>query len=145
MTDDEVRDVFSPYRDRELDAEKSEAVRLALEANPALKKEYDSFCAMLEALGGMAEKSPPSTVSAVGGAPKVDLLRGVQSRLHKRSKGRFYADRWSRVAGVFPLEVLAALVLVGLVAAYFAMTAISVQPSGPTNEGGHDATTAPAR
>ena len=60
------------------------------------------------------------------------MLRGVQRKLHTRSGGRFYADRWSRAAGVFPLELLAALVLIALVVAYFAMTSISVTPVAPT-------------
>ena len=127
LTDEQVRDLFSPYRDRELDPERAEAVRVALESSEALKKEYQGFCAMLDALTNMAEKPLDPKLPA---APKVDLLVGVQTRLHKRSRGRFYADRWSRVAGIFPLEVLALLVLMGLVAAYFAMTAISVQPAG---------------
>jgi hypothetical protein len=29
-------------------------------------------------------------------APEVDLLNGVQRRIRERSRGRFYADGWSR-------------------------------------------------
>ena len=48
LTDDEVRDLFSAYHDRELSLERSEAMRAALDANPALQREYNAFCRMLE-------------------------------------------------------------------------------------------------
>ncbi len=143
MTDDDVRDRFSAYHDRELAADEHERVRAALEASPALTKEYEDFCAMLAGLSNLAapgDAAPPSLRPA--GVPEVDLLAGVQRRIHKRSGGRFYRDRWSRAAGVFPLEWLAALVLVGLVVAYFAMTMVSVEPAGGPQA---PAPTAPAR
>lgn len=127
MTDDDVRERFSAYHDRELPAAEHEAVRAALEANPSLKKEYDGFCKMLGGLGGLAEPAPASPSAE----PEVDLLKGVQHRLHKRSAGRYYRDRWSRTAGTFPLEVIAALVLVVMVLMYWAMTSISVRPVEP--------------
>lgn len=131
MTDDEVRDLFSAYHDRELSPEESEKVRKALEANPELQKEYDSFAKMLDGLAGLSIKTdaaPPLVEQKPAeGAPQVDLLAGVQSRLHKRSGGKFYRDRWSRTVGVFPLELIAALVLVGLVFAYYAMTSVTIE------------------
>lgn len=133
MNDDEVRDLFSPYHDGELARDEHDRVRAALEANPALAKEYESFAAMLKDLSNLAvpaspEGAPPALHAKKPDAP-VDLLEGVQKRLHARSKGKFYRDRWSRAAGIFPLEVIAALVLVALVVAYFAMTAISIEPA----------------
>lgn len=146
MTDDEVRDLFSAYHDRELSAEEHERVRAALEANPGLAKEYESFCEMLKGLSGLAvpdtTAAPPALAPDV---PKVDLLGGVQKRIHKRSGGKFYRDRWSRTAGIFPLEIVAALVLLGLVVAYFAMTAISVAPAGGGQTAPAPAPTAPSR
>jgi anti-sigma factor RsiW len=128
MTDDEIRDLFSAYHDRELSLAQHDAVRAALDANPALLAEYNDLCAMLDGLSGLGATALAETPDA----PKTDVLRGVQRKLHTRSGGRFYADRWSRAAGVFPLEFLAALVLVALVIAYFAMTTISVTPISPT-------------
>ncbi len=131
MTDDEVRDLFSAYHDRELSPEEHERVRLALEASPALTKEYDEFCELMKGLSNIAvpqsAQSPAASEPALSEGPKVDLLAGVQSRLHKRSAGKFYRDRWSRTAGVFPMEVLAVLVLVGLLVAYYAMTSVTIQ------------------
>jgi hypothetical protein len=53
----------------------------------------------------------------------------VQRRLQQRSGGKFYADGWSRLAGVLPLELLATLVLIALVVAYAAMTMVSTRPA----------------
>jgi anti-sigma factor RsiW len=127
LSDDAVRDLFSAYHDRELPEAQHDAVRAALEANPALQKEYAGFTAMLDGLSGLGLKSDAPTQP--DSPPEV--LTGVQRKLHKRSGGRFYADRWSRVAGTLPLELLAAAVLVALVVAYFAMTSISVTPVAP--------------
>lgn len=127
MTDDELRDLFSAYHDRELAPAQHEAVRAALDANPALMAEYQSLCAMLDGLSGMGA----APVERSDDAPRSDVLHGVQRKLHTRSGGRYYADRWSRAAGVYPLELLAALVLIALVIAYFAMTSISVTPVSP--------------
>ncbi len=144
MTDDEARDLFSAYHDRELSPEEHERVRVALEASPALTKEYEAFTELMKGLSNIAvpqgaESEPAHTERS--DAPKVDLLAGVQSRLHKRSAGKFYKDRWSRVAGIFPIEILAVLVLLGLVMAYYAMTSITIEPAPD-----HPATTtAPSR
>lgn len=133
LTDDEVRDLFSAYHDRELSPERSDAVRAALDANAALKREYDGFCKMLDGLSAMAAEAeaPPAGVAAAKpeGTPAPDLLVGVQRRLQKRSGGKFYKDSWSRVAGIFPLELLATLVLIALVVAYVAMTMVSARPA----------------
>lgn len=127
MTDDEIRDLLSAYHDRELPPAQHEEVRAALERSPALMEEYRSLCAMLDGLSSLG--AAPAERAA--DAPAVNVLRGVQRKLHTRSGGRYYADRWSRAAGVFPLELLAALVLIALVIAYFAMTSISVTPIAP--------------
>jgi anti-sigma factor RsiW len=127
MTDDDVRDLFSAYHDGELSPEEHERVRVALEASPSLTREYEGFCEMLKGLSnlGVSEEAIQTKPKIVS---DVDLLANVQKRIQKRSGGKFYKDRWSRTAGIFPLEVLAVLVLVAMVAAYFAMTQISIEP-----------------
>lgn len=147
LTDDELRDLFSAYHDRELSPERSEAVRAALDANPSLKGEYSAFCRMLDSLSAMAAASeaPLAGVTAKE-APKEaippDLLSGVQRRLQKRSGGRFYGDMWSRLAGILPLELIATLVLVALVLAWAAMTMVSARPA-PAPTGATPSVTAP--
>jgi anti-sigma factor RsiW len=127
LSDDDVRERFSPYHDRELSEAEHDAVRDALAKRPALAREYQTFCAMLDGLGALGSAGPVRKAEAPAA-----LLEGVQDRLRKRSGGRFYRDRWSRTAGLFPAELLAALLLVALVVAWFAMTAIQVRgPSAP--------------
>ena len=133
LTDDELRDLFSAYHDRELSPERSEQVRAAIDGSPELAREYAAFCRMLDGLSAMAAaaEAPPANVpvAKASEAPPPDLLTGVQRRLRKRSGGRFYADGWSRLAGVFPLELVATLVLIGLVLAYASMTMVSARPA----------------
>jgi len=133
MTDDDVRDRFSSYHDRELDAAEHEAVRVALAERPALEAEYLSYCRMLDAMAAMAGGDALGAALGTASGPKTeavpDLLQGVQRKLHRRSRGKFYRDGWSRVAGIVPLELLAALLLLVLVATWFALHSISVQPA----------------
>lgn len=147
LTDDEVRDLFSAYHDRELSPERSEAVRSALDASPSLKGEYGAFCRMLDSLSAMAAAAESPLVGvAAAKAPKEtsppDLLSGVQRRLQKRSGGRFYGDMWSRLAGILPLELMATLVLIALVLAWAAMTMVSARPA-PAPTGATPPVTAP--
>ncbi len=133
MTDDEARDLFSAYHDRELPPERHDAVRAALDARPELKREYEGFARMMASLQSMAEVSGPAKPTTPNdddlAAPAPDLLKGVQSRIKSRSRGRFYADRWSRAAGIAPLELIALGVLLILAMAWFAMTGVDIRPA----------------
>lgn len=55
----------------------------------------------------------------------VDLLPDLQKTIHKRSGGKFYKTRASRVIGTRPFEVIAAITLVLLVLAYVMMSYVS--------------------
>jgi hypothetical protein len=134
LSDDEVRERFSAYHDGELPPDEAAAVRERLDASKALSAEYDAFCKMLSGLSGLGADVPPDAKPGVAPpAEKVDLLAGVQKRLNQRSGGKFYRNRWSRTAGVVPLEALALVVLGLLVLAYVAMTFISdLQPAAPS-------------
>jgi hypothetical protein len=55
----------------------------------------------------------------------VDLLPDLQKTLHKRSGGKFYKTRASRVVGTRPIEAIAATTLVLLVLVYVLMTFVS--------------------
>jgi hypothetical protein len=53
---------------------------------------------------------------------EVDLLSGVQRRIHERSRGRFYADGWSRRGGPTSTYVVTSLLmLVILLLVYFVL------------------------
>jgi anti-sigma factor RsiW len=135
LTDDEVRERFSAFKDGDLPPEEAAFVKKRLDEDPALKAEYESFRKMMTGLASIAletegvGKSDPSAPH--DGVPKVDLLAGVQKRLHKRSGGKFYRTRWSRTSGVFPLEWIATVILLLLMLLYIGMTYVSgVRPAG---------------
>jgi anti-sigma factor RsiW len=133
LSDDEVRERFSAYHDGELPSDEAARVRKRLDESPELAKEYERFTKMLgglAALGAPADDAKPGVAPA---EPGLDLLAGVQARLEKRSGGKFYKSRYSRSAGVRPLEVIAAAVLIVLLLAYLGMTYISgLRPAEPT-------------
>jgi hypothetical protein len=55
-------------------------------------------------------------------APEVDLLPGVQRRIRERSRGRFYADGWSRRGSPTSTYIVTSLLmLVILVLVYFVL------------------------
>ncbi len=51
-----------------------------------------------------------------------ELLAGVQARIRKRSRGRFYADGWSRAATSPATYVITAVLVLALLAVVYAMT-----------------------
>ena len=83
-------------------------------------------------LAGLNVDPDPNMKPGVAPASdKIDLLADVQKRLHKRSGGKFYRTRWSRWAGVMPLEAIAGVILLLLVLIYVGMTYISgLRPAG---------------
>jgi hypothetical protein len=89
----------------------------ASESGPA---SHDPMTALIKR-SFAASPAAPSTV-----APP-SILRGVQRRIRRRSRGRFFADGWSTSDGrVSPLLVAAAMLLV-LIVAYFALGPVGVQ------------------
>ncbi len=130
MTPDEARDLFSDAIEGTLDAERQRALDALLAEDDELREEYQAFRSVIEstaAFGGRtADEDPPP-----------NLLRGVQSRLRQRSKGRFYRDRFSEGAGprgTFPM-VLALVVAVLIAAAWVGLSSYVVVDEGRAPSG----------
>ncbi|MGD8861393.1 MAG: hypothetical protein PVI30_15395 [Myxococcales bacterium] len=116
MTPEQARELFSDAVEGELPPEQQRELDALLEGDPELRAELDEFRDMLE-LTRQAASEPPVVP---------DLLPGVQERLRRRSRGRFYGDRFSRRAGLGLLHpvALAVLMLAVLGAAWVALSVL---------------------
>jgi hypothetical protein len=55
-----------------------------------------------------------------------DLLQGVQRKLRQRSKGKFYADGWSTANTRLNYALIALVMLVIILVAYFALGPVGI-------------------
>jgi hypothetical protein len=120
MTSDEARDLFGDAIEGTLGREQQAALDAALASDAELREEYDAYRLVVKgaaSIGRAAEKDGEEV-------PAPDLLAGVQSRLRRRSRGRFYRDRFSQQAG--PRSALPVLVAI-VVALTIAATWVALQ------------------
>ena len=75
-------------------------------------EEDEAMSALLKRSLGAA--GPPA-------APRQGLLRGVQQRIRARSRGRFYGDGWSTSSSRINHMLVAAVMLLIVAIAYFAL------------------------
>lgn len=112
MTSDQARDLFSAAHESELTDDERRAFDAALAADPALSDEYARFQSVLHAT--QRAVTPPSNVP--------NLLPKVQARIRKRSRGRFYRDRFAERGGLQTmLPLLAGVVMLVLLGALWVM------------------------
>lgn len=127
-TPDEIRDLFSAALENELSPGDKEAFDAALAESAELKDEYEAFRTLFRGTAAIAE-----TTDAETDAKEPALLPRVQERIHKRSKGRFFKDRFSRDAGRSNATWLL-LILISLVLLFAIVTLrnlVEIEPSGP--------------
>ncbi len=105
MTSDEAREHFSAAAEMMLDPAQQEAFEHALAHDAQLRDEYETFRRIVHG----AHKLSPSTTP--------DVLHSVQNKLHQRSGGRYYRDRFARLPSGWTLWIVTALI-VGLVLAF---------------------------
>jgi hypothetical protein len=60
--------------------------------------------------------------------PAPDLLRGVQRKIRKRSRGKFFADGWSTTQSRINYALVALIMLVVIAVAYLALGPTGVAP-----------------
>lgn len=125
MTSDEARDLFPDALDGTLSAAQQQAFDAAVAADPELHTEWTELRDLMSETAAIAEAD-----AAV--APSVDLLRGVQTKLRRRSRGRFYRDRFSRDVGrgaqMWPLVAASVMLLVLATAWYILHFAQELAP-----------------
>jgi len=97
MSADDARDRFGDAIDGTLGADEQRLFEAALAADAELADEYESYRAIVKGVASAAphvvglESASPST----GGEIAPSLVPRVQDRIRRRSKGRFFRDRFS--------------------------------------------------
>ncbi len=133
MSPDEARDLFSEAFEGDLDAERQKAFEAALAEDGELSREYQDFVETFQIVGRMGADDDDVE------AP--DLLRGVQERIRKRSRGRYYRDRFSQRAGgpawILPL-LLAMVSILVLATAWLALESGIVVEDAPAQTSSSD-------
>jgi hypothetical protein len=81
------------------------------------------------ALSALLKKSLSADVEKEPPIDDKKLLQGVQRKLRKRSKGKFYGDGWSTTQSKLNYALVALVMLVTIVAVYLALgpTGISLR------------------
>ena len=95
------------------DRDLTEEELAALEAEDAQRE----VASLLKRSLGKLEDEPAPTEAA----PDEVLLKNVQTKLRKRSKGKFYGDGWSTSQSKISYVLVAAVMLVTIVAVYLAL------------------------
>ncbi len=100
-----VDERWSDWIDAQMDKRERDAFERELEDDPELRRELEAF----QQTVGVLRRMPPAQ------APD-DFLQQVQSRIRRRTTGRFYGEQWKTR---FPYEAAFNLVLLGLMMALY--------------------------
>lgn len=94
-----------------------EAARASFASSPDSPDDDDPMRALLKR----------SVVAATPAAPSApNLLRGVQKKIRTRSRGKFFADGWSTSQSRVSYVLVAAVMLVVIAIAYFALGPVGI-------------------
>lgn len=142
MSPDEARDLFSEAFEGDLEGERHAAFSAALDADMELKAEYDDFVETFQMMGRLGEMEEVEVPN---------LLPSIQERIRKRSRGRYYRDRFAKRAGpgwMMPLIASVTVLFLLGVAWYAIHTAVSfeetLQPSPDSDPSSRDSTGEPS-
>ena len=110
MTADEARDLLSDAIEGTLPEAQRAELDALMEKDEELRSEYEALRMVMRGAGSIAVSDDEQ--------PAPDLLRGVQERIRRRSKGRYYRDRFSRESGGrHSMTLLIAILIALLIAA----------------------------
>lgn len=87
MSSEEAREHFSEAFEGDLEGERQAAFQAALAEDEELAADYEGFVETFQLMGRLGE---PEMVQAP------NLLPRIQERIRRRSRGRYYRDRFSR-------------------------------------------------
>jgi hypothetical protein len=77
-----------------------------------------------DAMRALLKRAAQATAPAA--APSPDLLREVQKKIRTRSRGKFFADGWSTSQSRVSYALVAAVMLVIIAVAYFALGPVGI-------------------
>ncbi len=103
--------LFNAYFEGDLTADEREEFERRLETDPDFKHDYDEFVHIMGGLRTLPFEFAPD-----------DFVDKVQSRIRRRSKGRFFTENYLYTTRV-PYEVIALVMMVVMAAAYMMMEA----------------------
>ena len=122
MNPDEARELFSEAFEDDLEEERRAAFDALLAEDDEVRSDYEGFVETLEMMGQL------------GAADAVDapnLLPRIQERIRRRSRGRYYRDRFSRRTGVgWTMSVIVAVAVLVILA----ITWIAIQTTVPLED-----------
>lgn len=107
MTPEQARERFSDALERELSVQEQAEFDAALAADAGLAAEYRRFAEMMDATRALSRSTPPTP----------NLLPKIQARIRKRSRGRYYRDRFAEKGHQNMIPVLAGAVMLLILAA----------------------------
>lgn len=106
--------LFNAYFEGDMTADEREAFTAMLDADDALRREYDHFVDIMGGLRNLPLEFAPDT-----------FVADVQTRIRTRSRGRFFAE--SHIYNLYrsrvPYEVIAIVMILVMAASYLLMEA----------------------
>lgn len=127
MNAEEARDLFSEAFEGDLDEARQQAFQKALADDEVLAAEYEDFLDTFRIMDRIGEE--PIEVP--------NLLPKIQERIRRRSRGRYYRDRFSQRIGLqWMLPVIASIALLFILAvAWYAIeSAVQLDAGESTTE-----------
>jgi|688.fasta_scaffold406188_1 anti-sigma factor RsiW len=128
MTPDAARDRFGDALDGLLSDGERRAFEGALETDTELRQEFEGYRAIVKGVAAAVPHVAGADGEASPGEAAPSLVPRVQDRIRRRSKGRYFRDRFSsgeaRGGGLTALLVTAALLL--LVAIWLLLDNIAI-------------------
>jgi len=135
--------LFNAYFEGDLTAQEREEFEAKLDEDDGFRRDYDEFVGIMSGLRTLPFEFAPD-----------DFVDKVESRIRRRSKGRFFAENYLYTSRV-PYEVIALVMMVVMAAAWMMMEAprdsglrtadLTIDKSAPRDGGqsGEKATTKP--
>lgn len=102
MSAEEARDRFGDAIEGTLSTTEQRAFDAAITGDAELREEYESYCAIVNGVGSAVVRIAGAHEEAIATGPEdrnveeaPSLVLKVQERIRKRSKGRYFRDRFS--------------------------------------------------